>query len=94
LDSSHQPAARRKSGKPLNPGVSPCTGAEREGVTAAIKSACKLSYEKVSNGASLTLHLSGDVLGAKGRDVIKALLKSFIELGGCIFSSTSSMLKC
>jgi|Deesub1362A_J573_1020465.scaffolds.fasta_scaffold00065_122 formate C-acetyltransferase len=72
----------RKSGKPLNPGVSPSTGAEREGVTAAIKSACKLNYEKVSNGASFTLHLSGDVLGAKGRDVIKAMLKSFVELGG------------
>ncbi len=72
----------RKIGVPLNLGVSPSTGAEREGTTAAIKSACKLDYTKLANGASLTLNLSSEVLGAKGKDVVKALIKSFLDLGG------------
>jgi formate C-acetyltransferase len=72
----------RKSGTPLNPGVSPCTGADKEGVTAVIKSACKLNYEKLPNGASLTVNLSTDVLGPKGPEIIKAILKSLVDLGG------------
>ncbi|WP_202319769.1 formate C-acetyltransferase/glycerol dehydratase family glycyl radical enzyme [Archaeoglobus neptunius] len=72
----------RKGGEPLNPGVGPSTGRDREGVTAIIKSASKINYAKLPNGASLTLNLSSDVLGAKGSAVVKALIKSFIDLGG------------
>jgi formate C-acetyltransferase len=72
----------RRSGNALNPGVSPCSGADKEGVTALIKSACKLNYEKLGNGASLTVNLSSEVLGEKGRDVVRALLKGLLELGG------------
>lgn len=71
----------RKSGEPLNPGVSPSTGMDREGVTAVINSASKLSYENLPNGASLTINLSSDVLGEKGDAVIEALIKSSMELG-------------
>ncbi len=66
----------------LNSGVSPSTGMDREGVTAAIKSACKLNYEKLSNGASFTVNLDSGILGIKGGEIIKALIRSFVELGG------------
>jgi formate C-acetyltransferase len=72
----------RLQGTALNSGVSPATGMDREGVTAAIKSVCKLNYEKLSNGASFTVNLDSGILGAKGREIIKALIKSFVELGG------------
>jgi formate C-acetyltransferase len=55
---------------------------DREGVTAAIKSACKLNYEKLSNGASFTVNLDSGILGIKGGEIIKALIRSFVELGG------------
>lgn len=72
----------RKQGASLNSGVSPGTGMDKEGVTAAIKSASRINYDKLSNGASLTVNLDSGILGSKGRDVIKALIKSFVELGG------------
>ncbi|WP_456478605.1 formate C-acetyltransferase/glycerol dehydratase family glycyl radical enzyme [Geoglobus ahangari] len=72
----------RKQGTSLNSGVSPSTGMDREGVTAAIKSVSKINYDKLSNGASFTVNLDSGVLGGKGEDVIKALIRSFIELGG------------
>ncbi len=71
----------RKSGEALNPGVSPSTGKDREGVTAVIKSASKINYAKLPNGASLTVNLSDDVLGPKGVEVVKALIKGFMDLG-------------
>ncbi len=46
-----------------------------------IKSASKLAYEKLPNGASLTINISSDVLGEKGKDIIEALIKSSMELG-------------
>ncbi len=72
----------RRSGEPLNPGVSPSTGRDKEGVTAVIKSASKLDYSKLPNGTSLTVNLSDDVIGDKGSEIIKALIKGFLELGG------------
>ncbi|MBO8179714.1 MAG: formate C-acetyltransferase/glycerol dehydratase family glycyl radical enzyme [Archaeoglobus sp.] len=71
----------RRSGEPLNPGVSPSTGMDREGTTGVIKSASKINYAKIPNGASLTLNLSEDVLGSKGVEIIKALIKSALDLG-------------
>ena len=72
----------RRQGASLNSGVSPSTGMDREGVTAAIKSVSRINYEKLSNGASFTVNLDSGVLGGKGKDVIKALIRSFVELGG------------
>jgi len=72
----------RLQGASLNSGVSPATGMDREGVTAAIKSACRINYEKLSNGASFTVNLDSGMLGVKGSEIIKALIKSFVELGG------------
>ena len=71
----------RKSGEALNPGVCPSSGMDREGVTAVIRSASKINYTKIPNGASLTINLSEDVLGSKGVEVIKALIKSAVDLG-------------
>lgn len=70
----------RRSGEPLNPGVSPSTGMDREGVTAVIKSASKINYSKLPNGASLTINISSNVLGEKAAPIIGALIKSFIDL--------------
>ncbi|MBE8540247.1 formate C-acetyltransferase/glycerol dehydratase family glycyl radical enzyme [Geoglobus acetivorans] len=72
----------RKQGTSLNSGVAPSTGMDREGVTAAIKSASKINYEKLSNGASFTVNLDSGILGSKGEGVIRALIRSFVELGG------------
>ena len=70
----------RKSGEPLNNGVSPATGAEKNGPTATINSVGKLPSIWFSRGAIFNLRLSPDTLLTQaGRDRVAALVQTLFE---------------
>lgn len=73
----------RKASKPLSCGVTPEPGTAIFGPTALLRSAAKLNYELVSNGAVLGLKFNpGTFRGNEGLQNLKSLIKSFFKLGG------------
>ena len=70
----------RKAGEPLNNGVSPATGVEKNGPTATINSVGKLPSIWFSRGAIFNLRLSPDTLLTQaGRDRVTALVQTLFE---------------
>jgi len=70
----------RKAGEPLNNGVSPATGAERNGATACINSVSKLPSIWFSRGAIFNARLSPDTLKTReGRNRVAGLVKTLFE---------------
>lgn len=70
----------RKAGAPLNNGVSPATGAEKNGATAAINSMCKLPSIWFSKGAIYNARLSnGTLQSPEGRMRANALVRTLFE---------------
>lgn len=72
----------RRSGRPLAHGLSPQSGAATKGITAAIHSATRLSLQDVGGGGAMMWDL--DSAWARP-EVVKPLLKTFIDRGGHIF---------
>lgn len=73
----------RRASEPLSQGVSPVQGRDRQGPTAALRSAARLNYGLVSNGAVLNQRLHPLSLGGvKGAPVLAGLLRGFFDLGG------------
>ena len=72
----------RRSGRPLAHGLSPQSGAATRGITAAIRSATRLSLHEVGGGGAMMWDL--DSAWARP-EVVKPLLKAFIDRGGHIF---------
>ncbi|MFX1487209.1 MAG: glycyl radical protein [Promethearchaeota archaeon] len=73
----------RKHGEPLSNGISPCIGSERKGVTAAMRSVTKIDHALFPNGVSYTVTLSPTLFeGGQGLNNLKALIKTYMELGG------------
>ena len=70
----------RKAGEPLNNGVSPATGAERNGATAAINSVSKLPSIWFSRGAIFNARLTPDTLQTReGRARAAGLITTLFE---------------
>lgn len=87
----------RKATKSLSCGVTPEPGTATFGPTALLKSAAKLNYGLVSNGAVLTLKLNPSTFrGESGIDNLKSLIKSHFRLGGmhiqCNFVSREDLI--
>ncbi|WXG44601.1 MAG: formate C-acetyltransferase/glycerol dehydratase family glycyl radical enzyme [Promethearchaeati archaeon SRVP18_Atabeyarchaeia-1] len=73
----------RKASKPLSCGVTPEPGTASFGPTALLRSAAKLNYELVSNGAVLGLKFSPSTFrGDEGLRNLGSLVESFFRLGG------------
>jgi len=73
----------RKATKALSCGVTPEPGTAAFGPTALLKSAAKLNYELVSNGAVLALKFNPTTFrGDEGIENLKSLIKSYFKLGG------------
>jgi len=73
----------RKRGEILSGGASPTPGIDLEGATAVIKSYCKIDHTKITNGSALDLKLHPSaVKGSNGVNVLIALVKGFVKLGG------------
>jgi len=72
----------RKAGEPLNNGISPATGAERNGATACINSVSKLPSIWFSRGAIFNMRLSQGTLKSRdGRGRVYGLIKTLFENG-------------
>jgi formate C-acetyltransferase len=75
---------------PLAPNYSPVAGADRNGPTAAFRSATRPELLKYYCGCPLDISVnSADFEGDAGTDRMTALIKSFCDLGGQILTVTS-----
>lgn len=73
----------RESGKQLNNGIGPSIGAERKGLTASMKSVCKVGHTKFAGGVSNTVNIyQNHVKGEEGLNIISSLIRSYVDLGG------------
>ena len=72
----------RSAGRPLAHGLSPQSGAALEGITGAIRSATRLSLERIGGGGAMMWDL--DPAWATPQ-VVKPLLQTFVQQGGHIF---------
>ena len=73
----------RHAGAPLSPGISPVQGRDRQGPTAAMKSAARLNHTLVSNGSAFNQKLNPAFLrGGKGAETLASLLRGYVQLGG------------
>ncbi len=71
----------RRAGEPLANGISPRTGRERRGPTAALSSAARVA--EVSNGCVLNQKLHPDfVRGERGAAIIDGLVRGYFAEGG------------
>ena len=70
----------RKSGTPVNNGISPATGAEKNGLTANINSGCKMPSVWFQTGAIFNVRIMPDALDTRaGRDRIAAVVRTYFE---------------
>ncbi len=73
----------RRAGAPLSQGISPVQGRDRNGPTAAMRSAARLNHTLVSNGSALNQKLNPAFLrGGKGPETLAGLLRGYFRLGG------------
>ena len=73
-----------KKGEILSGNSSPTPGTDLGGATAIIRSYCKADLMRQTTGAALDVKLYPDtVYGESGVDALMALMRGFIELGGC-----------
>ncbi|MEW6357457.1 MAG: pyruvate formate lyase family protein [Planctomycetota bacterium] len=72
----------RRARRPLAQSLSPQSGAALHGLTAALSDATKLSLDEVGGGGSMMWDLDPHWATP---DVVKALLRTFIQQGGHIF---------
>jgi formate C-acetyltransferase len=73
----------RRAGAPLSQGISPVQGRDRNGPTAAMRSAARLNHVLVSNGSALNQKLNPAFLrGDKGPETLVGLLRGYFRLGG------------
>lgn len=73
----------KRAGEYLAPNLSPTPGTDFSGVTAVVKSYCKMDFTRTPNGCPLDLTLDSAFRRNPRRvELLAALLKSFIELGG------------
>ena len=86
LEWSHKRVASphgRKAGEVLAANCSPTPNTDQAGATAIIRSYCKADHRKLATGAALDLRLlPSAVEGERGLQILTALLRSFVTLGG------------
>lgn len=73
----------RRAGEPVSDGVSPAHGTERNGLTAVLRSAASAGKALVSDGTTLTLHLSPSLVKTDAElEKMAFLLETYFKLGG------------
>jgi len=73
----------RRAGEPVSDGISPAHGTERNGLTAVLSSAASAGKALVSDGTTLTLHLSPSLVKTDAElEKMAHLLETFFKLGG------------
>lgn len=71
----------------ISHGVTPYSGAMKDGITAAINSCCRMPWEKFAGGASSMWDFDSEWIN---QDLMEALLLSFMEQGGQIFQGNTT----
>lgn len=70
----------RKAGTPVNNGISPATGAEKNGLTANINSGSKMPSIWFQTGAIFNVRIAPDALDTQpGRDRISSVVRNYFE---------------
>ena len=72
----------RKAGFPLGDGSGPCQGREMAGPTASILSSTKWDHSELIGGVAVNMKFSKSSLGKQSLDVMKALIKVYMQRGG------------
>lgn len=72
----------RKAKFPLGDGSGACQGREKNGPTASILSSTKWAHHEFIGGVAVNMKFSKALLGANSLDVMKALIKTYIDRGG------------
>ena len=73
----------RKVGDVLGANLSPTPSTDKLGVTAAIRSYCKIDHSKLASGSALDVKLlPSNLEGDEGIKTLVSLIKSFVSLGG------------
>ncbi len=73
-----------RTGDILAPNMGATPGSDLQGVTALIKSYCKLDLKKQVSGAALDVKLlPSAVRGKDGTEALVGLMRGFVALGGC-----------
>ena len=73
----------RKAGEPLSQNSGASFGADREGATAVLASVASIDTSRTPNGTIVDIDLhSSAVRGENGKNALRAMLKSYFELGG------------
>ena len=72
----------RKAGFPLGDGSGPCQGREMAGPTASILSSTKWDHSELIGGVAVNMKFSKSALGKQSLDVMKALIKVYMQRGG------------
>ena len=72
----------RLAGFPLGDGSGPCQGREMNGPTASIISSTKWDHHRLIGGVAVNLKFSKASLGSNSVEVMKFLVKTYMERGG------------
>ena len=73
----------RRAGEPVANGISPANSTEKNGMTAALRSAAAVSAVPMSNGSSLNLNINpGTIKAEEGLDKFVSLMEAYFEMGG------------
>jgi len=79
----------RRDGEPVAVNLSPASGTDMSGPTAAISSYLKMSVADLAGGAPLDLRFSGSGLkGEAGTDRLVGLIRAFVDMGGNMLTVT------
>ena len=70
------------AGFPLGDGSGPCQGREINGPTASILSSTKWDHHELIGGVAVNMKFSKSNLGENSLDVMKALIKTYLQRGG------------
>jgi formate C-acetyltransferase len=74
----------RRRGEPISNGIDPSQGRDLAGPTALVNSVTSLEHSRLSGACAFNLKLDpGLMRGATGSRNLQALLKTYIERGGC-----------
>ncbi len=68
-------------------GIGPASSSMREGISAAINSCGKITFDKLSGGASTMWDFDASIAN---ESIVKAVLKTFMEKGGQIFQGNTT----
>lgn len=73
----------RKAFEAFANGISPCTGLDRKGLTATLKSGAKINYSLATNGVAFNLKLNPSYMkDDEGTRNLSSLIRAYFRLGG------------